>query len=107
MTVNRWGIAIAELFCRLPWALLRLGVFAFRWLSNSLEAFRSDAHFTISILFWALRLFSGGLWLNRKGRGIVALTGGFIYGAGVFLARFSDHKLWWLYLSYGVLAALD
>jgi MFS transporter, OFA family, oxalate/formate antiporter len=36
----------------------------------------------------------------------VALTGGFLYGLGVFLASFSDHKLWWLYLSYGVIGGI-
>jgi MFS transporter, OFA family, oxalate/formate antiporter len=50
--------------------------------------------------------FFGGLWLNRKGPRIVALTGGFLYGTGVFLASFSDHKLWWLYLSYGVIGGI-
>src|SRR6202043_3592268 len=50
--------------------------------------------------------FFGGLWLNRKGPRIVALTGGFLYGAGVFLASFSDHKLWWLYLTYGVIGGI-
>jgi MFS transporter, OFA family, oxalate/formate antiporter len=34
------------------------------------------------------------------------LTGGFLYGAGVFLASFSDHKLWWLYLTYGVIGGI-
>ena len=50
--------------------------------------------------------FFGGLWLNRKGPRVVALTGGFLYGAGVFLASFSDHKLWWLYLTYGVIGGI-
>src|SRR6201986_1634882 len=34
---------------------------------------------------------------------MVALTGGFLYGFGVFLARFSANRLWWLYLSYGLI----
>jgi OFA family oxalate/formate antiporter-like MFS transporter len=36
----------------------------------------------------------------------VALTGGFLYGLGVFLAGFSANKLWWLYLSYGVIGGV-
>src|SRR5260221_2497061 len=59
--------------------------------------------FTISIFVLGIAAFFGGLWLNRKGPRIVALTGGFLYGAGVFLASFSHHKLWWMYLSYGVI----
>ena len=31
------------------------------------------------------------------------MTGGLLWGAGVFLASFSAHKLWWLYLTYGVI----
>jgi OFA family oxalate/formate antiporter-like MFS transporter len=33
------------------------------------------------------------------------LTGGALYGLGVFLASFS-HNLWWLYLSYGVIGGI-
>src|ERR1700733_12346981 len=59
--------------------------------------------FTISIFVLGIAAFFGGLWLNRKGPRIVALTGGFFCGVVVFLASFSDHKLWWLYLTYGVI----
>jgi MFS transporter, OFA family, oxalate/formate antiporter len=62
--------------------------------------------FTISIFVLGMAAFFGGLWLNRSGPRIVALTGGFLYGAGVFLASFSDHRLWWLYLSYGVIGGM-
>jgi OFA family oxalate/formate antiporter-like MFS transporter len=37
---------------------------------------------------------------------VVALTGGFLYGLGVFLASFSADKLWWLYLSYGLIGGV-
>jgi len=50
--------------------------------------------------------FFGGLWMNRKGPRIVALTGAALYGLGVFLASFSANKLWWLYLSYGFIGGL-
>jgi OFA family oxalate/formate antiporter-like MFS transporter len=59
--------------------------------------------FTISIFVLGLACFFGGLWLNKKGPRIVAISGGFLYGLGVFLASFSANKLWWLYLSYGVI----
>ena len=62
--------------------------------------------FTISICVLGVASFFGGLWLNRKGPRVVALTGGFLYGLGVFLASFSAHKLWWLYLSYGVIGGV-
>src|SRR5262244_3214460 len=56
--------------------------------------------FTISIFVLGIAAFLGGLCLNRTGPRIVALTGGVLYGLGVFLASFSASKLWWLYLSY-------
>jgi OFA family oxalate/formate antiporter-like MFS transporter len=37
---------------------------------------------------------------------VVALTGGALYGIGVFLASFSAYKLWWLYLSYGLIGGI-
>jgi len=40
--------------------------------------------------------------MNRHGPRVVALTGGVLYGVGVFLASRSDLALWWLYLSDGV-----
>src|ERR1700726_963138 len=61
--------------------------------------------FTISIFVLGFAAFFGGLWLNRKGPRIVALSGGALYGLGVFLASFS-HNLWWLYFSYGLIGGI-
>src|SRR5258705_5140614 len=44
--------------------------------------------------------------MARKGPRIVALTGAVLYGLGVFLASFSANKLWWLYLSYGLIGGI-
>jgi MFS family permease len=62
--------------------------------------------FTICIFVLGLAAFFGGLWLNKAGPRRVALTGGFLYGLGVLLASFSADKLWWLYLSYGVIGGI-
>lgn len=62
--------------------------------------------FTISIFVLGIAAFFGGLWLNRKGPRVVAITGGALYGLGVFLASFSANKLWWLFLSYGLLGGI-
>jgi OFA family oxalate/formate antiporter-like MFS transporter len=50
--------------------------------------------------------FFGGLWLKRVGPRVVALTGGVLYGAGTFLASYSYHGIWWLYLTYGVIGGI-
>jgi len=62
--------------------------------------------FTICIFVLGVAAFLGGLWLSKVGPRTVALTGGFLYGLGVFLASFSANKLWWLYLSYGVIGGI-
>jgi MFS transporter, OFA family, oxalate/formate antiporter len=62
--------------------------------------------FTICVFVLGIAAFFGGLWLNKKGPRVVALTGGFLIGLSVFLANFSADKLWWLYLSYGLIGGI-
>jgi len=62
--------------------------------------------FTISIFVLGFAAFFGGLWLNRRGPRVVAITGGLLYGLGVFLASFCGGKLWLLYLTYGVIGGI-
>jgi len=62
--------------------------------------------FTITILVLGFASFPGGLWMNRRGPRVVAVTGGVLYGVGVFLASFSANRLWWLYVSYGVIGGI-
>jgi len=108
MKTDRWGIAVAGVFLQIAlgavyaWSVFRLPLAKqFGWGISEVTL-----TFTISIFVLGVAAFFGGLWLNRQGPRIVALTGGFLYGAGVFLASFSDHKLWWLYLTYGVIGGI-
>jgi OFA family oxalate/formate antiporter-like MFS transporter len=108
MKINRWGIAVAGVFMQVAlgavyaWSVFRVPLAKqFGWSISEVTL-----TFTISIFVLGIAAFFGGLWLNHKGPRIVALTGGFLYGAGVFLASFSDHKLWWLYLTYGVIGGI-
>ncbi len=105
---NRWTIAVAGVLLQIAlgavyaWSVFRVPLAKqFGWSISEVTL-----TFTISIFVLGIAAFFGGLWLNRKGPRIVALTGGFLYGAGVFLASFSDHKLWWLYLTYGVIGGI-
>jgi OFA family oxalate/formate antiporter-like MFS transporter len=59
--------------------------------------------FTISWFFLGCTSVLGGLWLTRKGPRVVAITAGLLWGTGVFLSSFADHRLWWLYLTYGAI----
>jgi OFA family oxalate/formate antiporter-like MFS transporter len=105
---NRWVIAIAGVFLQIAlgavyaWSVFRIPLSKqFGW-SISQVTFT----FTISIFVLGFAAFFGGLWMNRKGPRIVALTGATLYGLGVFLASFSANRLWWLYLSYGVIGGI-
>jgi MFS transporter, OFA family, oxalate/formate antiporter len=105
---NRWVIAAAGFLMQMAlgavyaWSVFRAPlVKQFHW---SIEEVTFT--FTISIFVLSVACFFGGLWLNKKGPRVVALTGGFLYGLGVFLASFSAQKLWWLYASYGVIGGI-
>jgi MFS transporter, OFA family, oxalate/formate antiporter len=105
---NRWGIAAAGFSMQMAlgavyaWSVFRVPLAKqFHW---SIE--EVTLTFTISIFVLGISAFFGGLGLNKKGPRVVALTGGFLYGLGVFLASFSANKLWWLYLSYGVIGGI-
>src|SRR5438477_2762541 len=105
---NRWVIAIAGVFLQIAlgavyaWSVFRIPLSKqFGW-SISQVTFT----FTISIFVLGFAAFFGGLWMNRVGPRTVALTAGTFYGLCVFLASFSANKLWWLYLSYGVIGGI-
>jgi OFA family oxalate/formate antiporter-like MFS transporter len=107
-TLNRWYIALAGVFMQLAlgavyaWSVFRTPlVNRFGWSISEVTL-----TFTISIFVLGIAAFFGGLWLNRKGPRIVAVTGGALYGLGVFLASFSANKLWWLYISYGLIGGI-
>src|SRR5467141_1470251 len=105
---NRWSIAIAGVLLQVAlgavyaWSVFRVPLT--KQFGGSIS--EVTLTFTICIFVLGIAAFFGGLWLNRMGPRVVALTGGFLYGTGVFLASFSDHKLWWLYLSYGVIGGI-
>jgi OFA family oxalate/formate antiporter-like MFS transporter len=106
-TSNRWVIATAGVFFQIAlgavyaWSVFRVPLAKqFGWSISEITL-----TFTISIFVLGFAAFFGGLWLNRKGPRIVALTGGALYGLGVFLASFS-HSLSWLYFSYGVISGI-
>ena len=60
---------------------------AFRWQNGLAGPFNQILMFTICIFVLGFAAFFGGLWLNRRGPRIVAMTGGLLYGLGVFLGQ--------------------
>src|SRR6267154_2248962 len=104
---NRWIIAIAGVCLQIAlgavyaWSVFRVPLAKqFGW-----SIWEVTLTFTISIFVLGFAAFFGGLWLNRKGPLVVVLTGGALYGLGIFLASFA-HRLSWLYLTYGVLGGI-
>ena len=107
-TPNRWVIAIAGVFLQIvlgavyAWSVFRIPLSKqFGWSISQVTL-----TFTISIFVLGFAAFFGGLWMNRKGPRVVALTGGTLYGLGVFLTSFSANNLSWLYFSYGFIGGL-
>jgi MFS transporter, OFA family, oxalate/formate antiporter len=105
---NRWGLAAAGFLMQMAlgavyaWSVFRVPLSKqFHWSISQVTL-----TFTICVFVLGVACFFGGLWLNKSGPRIVALTGGFLYGLGVFLASFSADKLWWLYLSYGLIGGI-
>jgi OFA family oxalate/formate antiporter-like MFS transporter len=105
---SRWTIAVAAVLMQMAlgavyaWSVFRIPLATrFGWSTSQVTL-----TFTITILVLGFSSFPGGLWMNRAGPRIVAVTGGVLYGMGVFLASFADHRLWWLYLSYGFVGGI-
>lgn len=105
---KRWSIALAGFLMQMAlgavyaWSVFRVPLAKqFHWTISQVTL-----TFTIAIFVLGVAAFVGGLWLHKSGPRVVALTGGFLYGLGVFLASFSANKLWWLYLSYGFIGGL-
>jgi OFA family oxalate/formate antiporter-like MFS transporter len=102
---KRWGIAAAGFVLQIAlgavyaWSVFRIPLSReFGW-----SVPQVTLTFTICISVDSVACFVGGLLLNRMGPRVVAVTGGFLYGLGVFLASFSARGLAWLYLTYGVM----
>jgi MFS transporter, OFA family, oxalate/formate antiporter len=80
-TTNRWGIALAGVFMQIAlgavyaWSVFRNPLMQqFHWTISQVTL-----TFTIAIFVLGFASFFGGLWLNRKGPRIVAMTGGALY----------------------------
>ena len=104
-TSNRWIIAAAGVVLQIAlgavyaWSVFRTPLTTtFHWTIPQVTL-----AFTIAIFTLGIASFVGGLWMRTVGPRVVAMTAGVLYGLGVFLAVFSDHGLWVLYVTYGVI----
>jgi OFA family oxalate/formate antiporter-like MFS transporter len=106
--MKRWGIAIAGIVLQIvlgsvyAWSVFRIPLTTkFHWTIPQVTLI-----FTICIVMLGISSFLGGLWLKKVGPRVVAVTGAFLYGSGTILASASGDRLWWLYLSYGVMGGI-
>ena len=107
-TPNRWVIAVAGVVMQIAlgaiyaWSVFRTPLIQeFGWTISEVTL-----TFTIAIFVVGFAAFGGGIWMRRSGPRTVALVGGVLYGLGIFLAGYTDGRLWWLYLSYGLLGGI-
>ena len=105
---NRWVIAVAGIVMQVAlgavyaWSVFRIPL-SEAYGTGVTEVNRT---FSIAILSLGFAAFFGGLWMGRSGPRIVAISAGVLYGAGIFLASFSEPSLWLLYLTYGLMAGV-
>ena len=107
-SIHRWWIAVAGVFLQMAlgaayaWSVFRIPlVKEFGWSI-------AQVSFTFTLCWLCLGLSSvlGGLWMRRSGPRVVAMAAGLLWGGGVFSASFAAHKLWLLYLGYGVIGGI-
>lgn len=106
--LNRWWIAVAGVCSQMAlgaayaWSVFRIP------LSKQFGWSISQVTWTFTISWFCLGCSTvlGGLWMKRSSPRAVAMVAGLLWGGGVFLASFSSNRLWWLYLTYGVLGGI-
>jgi OFA family oxalate/formate antiporter-like MFS transporter len=106
--MNRWWIAVAGVCLQMAlgaayaWSVFRIPLAKeYGW-----SIAQVSLTFTICWFVFGCTSVLGGLWMRHSGPRIVAICSGICWGGGVFLTSFSAHKLWVLYLGYGVIGGL-
>jgi OFA family oxalate/formate antiporter-like MFS transporter len=104
-STNRWWIAVAGVCLQMAlgaayaWSVFRIPlVKEFGW-SIAQVSFT----FNLCWLCFGCTAAIGGISLTRFAPRIVAVLGGLLWGGGVFLSSFAAHKLWLLYLGFGII----
>jgi OFA family oxalate/formate antiporter-like MFS transporter len=105
---NRWLIAAAGIVMQIAlgavyaWSIFRIPLTKnYGWTVSQVTLV-----FELAILMLGLASFAGGLWMRRAGSRLIAAIAGLCYGLGIVLAGQAGDRLWWLYLSYGVIGGI-
>jgi OFA family oxalate/formate antiporter-like MFS transporter len=105
---NRWTVAAAAVIMQSGFG----SVYAWSVFRQPLSAHYgtniTNVNFTffVASLVFAVSTFAAGFLLRRVGPRLIGVTGGVLFGVGIFLSAFAGESLSLLYLTYGILAAV-
>lgn len=107
-SINRWWIALSGVCLQMAlgaayaWSVFRIPLAKqFGW-----SIAQVSLTFTICWFVFGCTSVIGGLWVRHRGPRTAAVMGGVFWGGGVILTSFAAHKLWMLYLGYGVIGGI-
>src|ERR1019366_5968058 len=102
---KRWGIAVAGVCMQMAlgsgyaWSVFRFPLAKlYGWSIPQLTL-----AFTISWFCLGIISVVSGFCIAKYGPRGVAMVSALCLGGGRFLTSFTDHRLWWLYMTYGVI----
>jgi MFS transporter, OFA family, oxalate/formate antiporter len=106
--MNRWMVAVAAVIMQLglgslyAWSVFRQPLSAHYGASVT----GVNVAFFVAILVFGISTLAAGFLLRHVGPRLVGVTGGILFGTGVFLSAFAEESLPFLYFAYGVVAAV-
>ena len=102
---NRWMVLIMALTCSATMGILYSWSVFVAPLESMFGWNREQTSWTFSIImgFMGLGMFTGGKFMQKVGPVVTESVGGFLLGAGFFLASYTT-SLIWLYVTYGAIA---
>jgi MFS transporter, OFA family, oxalate/formate antiporter len=105
---NRWGLAAAGFLMQMAlgavyaWSVFRIPLAKqFHWSISEVTL-----TFTICAFCAGVAAFFGGLWLNKKGSARGRADRRVSLWPGRLSGKLFRDKLWWLYLSYGLIGGI-
>ena len=104
---NRWTVAVAAVIMQsgfgslYAWSVFRQPLS--EYYATNITAV--NVAFFVASLVFGVSTFGAGFLLRRTSPRVVGVTGGVLFGVGIFLSAFAGESLPLLYVTYGVVAA--
>jgi len=111
---KRWGIAISAIVMQLclgtvyAWSVFKNPLMKMHGWGQGASDFQIQVTFMLLMGIIGCAAAFGGTLVDKKGPRFVATIGGVLFGVGTLVAGLADQlgNIWFLYLGYGVIAAL-